>query len=255
MKNHAIETILRVLHGLRNALWYAFHVEFRKVVKRWTPEALGIAALYQRYEELFGLADMLMGQVSKSYFTGRIKAFDRARDECIRGIRYTVKALLKSSNPQKKDAAARMMILLDTYGDVTQKEYDAESAAIDNFLQELHGKYSEDVKILGIADWVDELDNYNRQFETFVDERYAEKAEKPVHKLVNVRTETDAAYGNLIKVIEAVMLTNPEHGLDDFAKELNVVIKHYKTIYAQEKGRKAAKKAPKEVPEIELKNE
>jgi hypothetical protein len=49
-------------------------------------------------------------------------------------------------------------------------------------------------------------------------ERYVEKTEKPDQTLIEVRRAVDASYSNLIKVIEASMIINPDHKLDDFVK-------------------------------------
>jgi hypothetical protein len=241
---HVIEPIIKVLHDLRNELWFSYHLNFRDLVQRWTPAALGIAALYPAYERLVDEADVSLEQVSKSFFTNKIQTMDRSRDECFRGLKLAVKSFLKSSDPQKKEAAEKLTILFDTYGDITKREYDAKSATIYNFLQEVQmpGKYSEDIKTMELTGWVNDLANYSSQFNILVDKRCAEKLQKPERRLVVVRRETDACYGKLITAIEVFMLTNPGHVPDDFIRELNTDIKHYKTVFAQTKGRRNSKK-------------
>jgi hypothetical protein len=229
------------LHSAPNEQWFSFHLEVGGMIKQKTPVLLGIEALYPAYEASVNLADGLLEQLRMSFLTGDIKTLDEQRDDCINGFRSVLKGLLKSIVPEKKKAANIVYKVLGNYGNIAQMNYPAESAAIYNFVQDMEGKYSEEVKTIELTGWVADLKRLNTQFMTLYSERYAEKAEKPDRKLADVRKEVDANYSNLIKVIEAFMLTNPNHELDDFVKQLNVVIKNYKTIYAQAKGRKNSK--------------
>jgi hypothetical protein len=238
--------ISRVLHNTPNEQWFSYHLEFCGMVRQKTPVLLGIEVLYSAYEELVNRADTLLEQLRKSFLTDDIKTLDKQRDECIKGLKTIVKGLLKSSVPEKKQAAYKVKTVLDNYGNITRMNYPAESAAIYNFVQDMEGKYSEDVKTLELTGWIADLKRFNTQFMTLYHERNTEKAGKPGEKLVDVRKETDASYNNLIKAIEVFMLTNPNHGLDDFVRKLNIVIKKYKTISAQAKGRKKPKTEVKE---------
>jgi hypothetical protein len=240
-----IETILRVLGVSKGERWFNFHLEFRNLVRQKTPAALGIEAFFPAYEEQVDVADGLLEQVRKSFLTGDIKTLDGLRDDCFAGFKTAVKAHLKSGNPARKKSAMRLMSVFDTYGDITRLDYGAESAALHNFLQDMNGKYKEDVKTLELTGFVTDLAQYNGQFTALVDERYTERTERPDQKLVEVRREVDTMYGDMIKVIEVFMLTNPDHGLEDFVKKLNLIIKNYKTLYKQEQGRKKSKSEEK----------
>jgi hypothetical protein len=241
-KSNVIIPIVSALGQANNELWFNFHLDFDALTAKWTLTALGIEIPYPAYKALVGKADALLELIIKSRLTGKMKEADELRDEDIRGLRAAAKAFLNSSNPQKKEAAITFMILLDKYGDFTRKSYDAQSAMTYNFLQELKGKYSEEIKTLELTEWVDALELHNNQFVALDRERYVEKTEKPDQTLVEVRRKVDASYSDLIKVIEASMIINPDHKLDDFVKELNIIIKHYKTVFAQGKGRKNKEK-------------
>jgi hypothetical protein len=236
-----IEAILKVLNRAISERWFNYHREFRDMARQKTPEALGIEALFPAYEANVDVADSLMELVRKSFLTADIKALDKLRDDCFTGFKTAAKAHLKSGNAEKRKAANRLMTVFNTYGDVVRLDYGAESAAIYNFLQDMNGKFAGDVKLLELGGFVTDLEQYNSQFTAVVDERYNERTEKPDRKLAELRREVDAMYGNLIKVIESFMLTNPDHGLDDFVRKLNIIIKNYKTLYAQEQGRKKPK--------------
>jgi hypothetical protein len=247
MNSTKIEPVLSALRQAPNERWYNFHREADKIMVRWTPARLGIEALYPAYVDLVQKADVLLEQVSKSWLTGEIKHFDGERDRCINGLKAAVRALLKSPIQDKRVAANKLNILLNTYGDMAKMEYDAETAAVINLLQDLNGsKYAQHVKTAELGDWVTELERFNTRVDELVGERYAEKSEKPAEKLIEVRRDVDSSFGKLLTLIEGTMIANPAHGLNEFVRELNIVIKHYKTLATQDKGRRNAKKTDTE---------
>jgi hypothetical protein len=234
------------LHDAPNERWYNFHREANKIIGRWTPVTLGIEPIYPAYCAQVNTADKLLEQVSKSYLTGKMKAKDAERDDCTRGFTAAVRALLKSPFPKKRDAAEKIVITVDAYGNLPVMEYDAQTSATFNFVQDMEGKHRQDIIDAELTDWIPELKRLNTEFDDLASDRYAERSDKPAEKLVTVRRETDHCFGNILKVIEAAMIMNPDNRLDGFVNEMNVVIKHYKTLAAQSKGRRNANKTDSE---------
>jgi hypothetical protein len=235
------EAFSRVLSTSGNEQWFSFHLGFNDLVKQKTPVLLGIEALYPAYEEKLNLADVLLEQLRKSFLTDDLKTLDTQRDDSLISLKNAIKAHLKSSDNEKRKDAHKVMAVLDNYGNMARMNYPTESAAIYNFVQDMEGKFSREVKNLELNNWVNDVKRFNTRFMTVYNERFAEEAEKPDLKLADVRKDVDAKYNSLIKVIEAFILTNPNHELDDFVRQLNIVIKKYKTIDAQAKGRKNPK--------------
>jgi hypothetical protein len=233
--------IVGVLKRAPNERWFNYHLEFDGIAVKWTPDTLGITALYPEYKTRLGQADLLLEQPVKSFLSSEIETADKLRDEDIRGLKMAVKSFLKSSDPQRKKAATKMMITFDKYGDIAKLDYAAEGGAVYNFLQDMKGKHSEDVKILGLTQWVTDLETHNNQTTSLLKERDAEKVEKPDGKLVTMRKEVDAVFGNILKTVEVSIANNPNHGLDGFVKEVNVLSMRYKAVAAQAKGRKNSK--------------
>jgi hypothetical protein len=240
------EPILNDLKQAPNERWYNFHRESIKIIGRWTPITLGIEPLYPPYCAQVDLADKLLEQVSKSYLTGKMKTKDAERDDCTRGFMAALRALLKSPLPKKRTAAEKIVITADAYGDLPKMEYDAQTSATFNFVQDMEGKHRQDIIDAELTDWVPELKRLNTEFDDLAGDRYAERSDRPSEKLVVVRRDTDSCFSNILKVIEAAMIMNPNHELDRFVTEMNVVIKHYKTLAAQSRGRRNAKKTDSE---------
>jgi hypothetical protein len=76
-----------------------------------------------------------------------------------------VKSGLNHFDPAKREAARRIEIVLDNYGNIAAKALDQETAAIDDLLRELRsGDYPALVDSLALADWLVQLDVENRTF-------------------------------------------------------------------------------------------
>jgi hypothetical protein len=236
------EAILSALGFMKNERWFNYHLEFDGIVVKWTPDVLGVAALYPGYRAKLEQADLLLEQPAKSFLSSEIETADNLRDEDIKGLKTAVKAFLKSSDPEKKKSATKVMITFDKYGNFDKLDYAAEGGAVYNFLQDMKGKHSEDVKTLGVTQWVTDLEKHNNQTTSLLTERDAEKKDKPEGNLKNVRREVDAIFGNMLKTVEVSIMNNPDsHGLDEFVKEVNILSKRYKDVAAQQQGRKNAK--------------
>jgi hypothetical protein len=224
---------------MKNERWFNYHLEFDGIVVKWTPDVLGIVALYTGYKAKLGQADLLLEQPAKSFLSGEIETADNLRDEDIKGLKMAVRSFLKSSDPEKKKSATKVMITFDKYGNFDKLDYAAEGGAVYNFLQDMKGKHSADIATLGLGQWITDLETHNSQTTALLTERDAERTDKPDGKLVTVRKEVDAIFGNMIKTIEVNIVNNPAtHGLDEFVKEVNVLSKRYKDLAAQQQGRK-----------------
>jgi hypothetical protein len=170
---------------------------------------------------------------------------DHARDTVIAGIKDAVKSALRHFDANVREAAYRLKIVIDTYDSpqpVTKLSYDAETAAVNNLLQEFEGKYAADVQTAGLTAWTTELRARNRAFENLADAYTGQQAEKPAFRPLDARKETDGAYRDIVTLISAWMLTDGEDAYKSFVTELNAVIKHYNDLIAQHLGRLEAKK-------------
>jgi hypothetical protein len=238
-----IEPVMEVLNRATNERWFNFILEFGELVNHVPLDVLGITALYPAHLKLVATADDLLEQLRKSRHTAELKTLDTGRDTCTNGLKAAVKVLLKSPVEVKRKAAVNLNILLDSYGDIARKDYAAQTAATYNLLQDLNGKYAADVVAAELTDWVTELERLNKLFADRASARHDEKAEKPEGTLVEIRREVDQSLSRILTVIEATTYTTPTTELTDFVTRLNVLIHSYRTLAAQDKGRRKAKKA------------
>ena len=227
---------------LRNEEWFQFNTEVKTLVEQYAPQTLEIEALFASFLSLYANADEALEIIRKSATTEQIAETDAARDTVFRGFADAVKSANNHFDTIKRAAAKRLQIVFDGYGNLARKSYDEETASIYNFLQEMNGKYANDIMTLGLNDWVMQLEADNQAFETLTKTRDNETSTKTALRMKNVRTETDRCYRDILDRLDALMLINGTLPYEAFVRNLNVRVERYSNTVAQRKGRNAAKK-------------
>ncbi|GBU26345.1 hypothetical protein R83H12_03041 [Fibrobacteria bacterium R8-3-H12] len=216
------------LSHLRNDAHFQFHTEFKDLVASHNPETLKITPQFEAYLPLYARVDEALKKIVKSEFTAKIHEADKARDEIYLGMAETTAAALRHFNPATREAAERLKILLDTYGNVANKPLNEETSAIYNILQELKGKYAADVSSVGIEQWVSELETRNAAFETLVKERFDETAARTTDIVMKqARAQLDDVYKGIVERINALAVVEGVAAYEAFIKTLNAVIAKY----------------------------
>jgi hypothetical protein len=157
-----------------------------------------------------------------------------------------VKSAANHFNADKRNAAGKIRIVLDYYGNIAAKAFDQETAAVDDLLRELNDNHVADVQLLGLTDWLIQLDVENQKFKTLMSERYAETAKRPSTRMKAARSETDKALRALLDMVEALAAVNGADVYLPFVNELNAVSERYKNQLAQAAGRRAKTKTEEE---------
>jgi hypothetical protein len=213
--------------NLRNDAHFQFHTEFRDLVVTQGAEALKIKPQYDAYLPLYGRVDEALKKIVKSEFTAKIHEADKARDEIYVGMAEMNAAALKHFSPEIREAATRLKIVFDTYGNVANKPLNEETSAIYNILQELQGKYAADVATVGIGQWVSELESRNKAFENLVKERFDETAHRSDIVLREARGKLDEAYRIIAERVNALAVVEGAADYENFIRTLNAVVAKY----------------------------
>ena len=229
------------LHFLRNNEIFQFHTEFGKLVKDLDPSKLKIEQLFDKYQVLYKDLDDAMLKISKSAITADITAADQRRDSIFRGMIDANKAALNHFDTEKTEAARRLQIVFDTYGNIARMTLNEQTAATYNLLQELNNKHAADIAAAGIADWVKELEKQNNAFGDLMRDRFDETAAKTSLKVRQVRTDIDSAYRNIVQGITGLAMVDGNGVYDEFINRLNAIVDKYNNNLAQSKRNKTEK--------------
>jgi len=236
------------LVALRNDAHFQFHTEFKDLVTKFGADALKVKTQFAAYLPLYHAEDEALKKVMKSAITAEIQVADKHRDLLFRGMVDANKSALNHFNPQVVEAAKRLKILFDTYGNLAQKTLNEETSGIYNLLQDLSGKYAADAAATMLTDWTAELGAANDAFGKLMKDRYEETALRTDLVLKECRQKADEAYRTITERINALVLVEGEAAYSDFIRNLNAVVDKYLALLAQRQG-KSSKPAAKEKKE------
>ena len=229
---------IQLLH-LRNGVHFQFHTEFRDLVTKQGAEALKIEKQFKDYQGNYQILDEGLKKINKSAITEQIQEADKARDDIWYGILEMNKAAFRHFDSKVVEAAKRLKILFDSYGsgELANKPTNEQTAFTNNVLQELEGKYAEDVKLVGIEQWVAELKARNIVLDKLVKERFEESAAKSDIVVKDARAELDKSYNTIVERINAFAVVEDDVSIfEAFMKEFNVVVDKYATALKRGKN-------------------
>jgi len=224
---------------LHNEEHFQFHTEFKGLVVQNTPATLGIETQYPGYELSFANETEAIAFIRKNPISDEIVVADDKRDFTYRGLDNTIKACGNHFDPLSRQAAARIQVVFDHYGNLTVKPYDEETAAISSLISELNDNHAADVTTLGITGWINELQANNAAFDALMKGRYSKEAVKTQLRMKQVRLEVDTAYKQITNRINALIIVNGETGYKGFVDELNQRIGKYNNNLSVRLGRNA----------------
>jgi ribosomal protein L7/L12 len=225
---------------LHNAEHFQLHTEFKDLVAATGADNLNIAEQHARYLAAYADEDTAFKKIVKSAATEEVEAADRRRDATFRGLVTTVQGALHHFEPAQAEAARRLCIVLDTYGNLAAKPLHEETAELYNLLQELHGQWLPEVGALGLQGWVSKLQADNAAIDSLIKDRNTEGAAKTQLTVKEARRAVDAAYHAITERINALIVVEGEAPYADFVGKLNGFITTYENKVAQREGRAKA---------------
>jgi hypothetical protein len=226
------------LPRLRNEEHFQFHTDFKNLTESSNPASLGIAETFENYLVQHGNEKEALDVIRKSAVTDDIAEADALRDDIYKGLRDAMKAAGRHFLPEKQQAATRIQVVLDHYNGLSIKPYDEETAAITSMIAEL-ATHAADITLLGLSDWVSELQANNEAFDSLKKARYSEIASKTQLRMKQTRVAADDAYTRVTERINALAIVNGDAAYAAYINELNQRIASYSNLLAQRKGRNA----------------
>ena len=140
-------------HNLRNEEHYQFQTEFAGLVNQFTPTALGIESQYVVYQSKLANETEALDVVRKSALTTPIAEADHTRDSTNRGMCDTIVGATHHFKIAKREAAERLKIVLDHFGNINKKTFNEQTAAIKALISDFRTIHADDVATLSIGDW------------------------------------------------------------------------------------------------------
>ncbi|MDR2424634.1 MAG: DUF6261 family protein [Prevotellaceae bacterium] len=225
------------LASLRNEEWFQLFTELKNLVDTYGAENLNIAVLYAAFLIQYNNADKALDLILKSVDTDKMEAADMKRDHTYRGLVDAVKSALNHFDPAKQKAAEEINVVVKHFGNLATKSGNEETAGLYNFTQMLGNEYAAQTSLLGLGDWVTELQSNNEAYEALVKDRNNETTSRTSLRMRAVRKDADEVYRQIVERLEALMTLNSLPTTEEFVNKWNGFLKRYADVIAM-RGKK-----------------
>ena len=224
------------LSRFRNDEHFQFHTEVKELINMFDAEKLNIIAQFNTYKSCYLFEDEAYKKIIKSAITKDIEAASRRRGIIFSGMAGIIKSALKHFNKDVAEAAYRIKILFDTYGNLSEKPLNEATSAIYNFIQELLSKSREkDVEAVHLKEWIIQLEVENKNVESLIMKRDDENSVKTHLSMKECRLELDRAYISIVELINAMILIEGNSKYSAFVDRINTCIDRYGQLLARRK--------------------
>jgi hypothetical protein len=203
------------LTRVHNDEHFQFCTDFINLVNAVGVSRLKVQKLFDAFLPLYRQEDEALKKITKSALTSKIEKADRARDTVFRGMVDANRAALNHFTAGVAEAAERLQIVFDTYGNLAKKSHMEETSAVTNLLAELMQNHQANMSLVGLNVWAEELDKRNAVVQTLMNTRADENAGRTSLVLKEVRARVDDAYQALVTRIDALALLDGDSELED----------------------------------------
>ncbi|MDE7226871.1 MAG: hypothetical protein K2N31_00930 [Treponemataceae bacterium] len=165
---------------------------------------------------------------AKSLTTDKIAEADRLRDQLYAGYKKAVSGYANFPVEDMAEAAKILQQHVKDYKIDTQAQLDKETGLLVNFIQDLEGKFAEQVKALSLGAFVEKLKAANEEVRALTGQRTDERSAKTAGALKAARAVSDEAYRMLVLHVNAHALLEGEADYAAFIDYVNTEIAHFK---------------------------
>ena len=238
------------LSKFRNGEHFQFMTDVKDGITAATPAALNLDTVYPRFETAYTALDNVLRVDAGSVKTEQLVIADGGRDDTWSALNLRIRATLLSPIEKEVEAAKRLKRVFDLYGNVRQLSYNEETGLLTNLVDDLAKPDNDaDCTTLKITQWVSALKERNEAFQTLLNERNTEYANKESGDVKAARIVIDPIYDEVVSRLNAmVTLDMASAEAQTFIKELNQKIKYYESTLAARAGRNDSEE--EEIPPI-----
>ena len=165
---------------------------------------------------------------AKSLLTDKIAEADKERDRLYAGYKKAVSGYEGFPDDAMAEAAKALTQHIKDYKISPQMQMDKETGLLVNFIQDLEGKFSEQIKALSLGAFVEKLKASNESLRELTAQRTDERSAKTAGALKTAREASDEAYKLLVQHVNARALIEGEDTYSAFIDYANTEIEHFK---------------------------
>jgi hypothetical protein len=170
---------------------------------------------------------ILIASSHSSLLTEQLEETDQRIDRDLTGINAVIFSFLHHFDPVKVAAAKAIEKRLNDFGDIRSKPYSEESTAVQLLVQVLFVEFKDEILLLGLSDWVVDLDAAEKIFTALFDQRNTELADRIKGDIPELRHMMEELYHKMNDRVMADVVTNGDAKCGEFIKQVNEQITHY----------------------------
>ena len=221
------------LSQLRNDEHCQLHIKVIELIEKYGTKKLNVETAYNEYTTLLLLEQEALRLTGRSVSARQLAEADFERDLIYKGLIDAVKSNRNHFNGIKAASAERVLLLLQRFGNMAQKGYYEETAAINKLTQAATGEHIADFTLLQLNEWMKELTDKNKTFEVLLNSRVGELWPQTDLRMKQVRPLLDNAFRTLVNRLNALMLVFGATHYTPFVKEMNACIEKYNLLITQ----------------------
>ena len=226
---------------MRNNEHFQFMTDVKNAMETATPVSLNMEAVFPEFTSACDDLNSALLVDQGSIKTEQIAALDELRDRTWSALGERIRATLICPVEAEAESAKSLKRVFDLYGNIRKMSYNEETAALTNLIEDMEKpENAEHCNTMGMMHWVDALKQQNTGFQSLLDARNAEEANKESGDVKAARDGIDPVYEKIVDRANALVeleMASPE--LQAFIRELNQRIKYYKETLAVRSGRRA----------------
>ena len=201
-----------------------------------------ILALVKILEDELKEEDAAIVYLQKNELTEPIAIADSNRDRVYSGLRYYVRAYSFSLDEAEIESARRLQVLIDNYGKMNSRNYNKQSVALKNFLDDVANYNADDIETIGAENWISLLQETNNKVIKLIEDRFELNVDRTSKMTREVRSNVDTIYYRIAAMLEAGYMISKAASYANVIDKVNERIHYFKTTLAIHQGHLDAKK-------------
>ena len=214
--------------GMTNAAHFLFVSNIAERAEKDAAVAEKCAAQVKALRDAVTAEDENLKLSAKSLLTDKIADADKERDRLYAGYKKAVSGYEGFPDDAMAEAAKALAQHIKDYKISPQMQMDKETGLLVNFIQDLEGKFSEQIKALSLGAFVEKLKASNESLRELTAQRTDERSAKTAGALKTAREASDEAYKTLVQHVNARALIEGEEAYSAFIDYANTEIEHFK---------------------------
>ena len=211
--------------------------QIRGIVTQNSALVSALGTVWTAFTAAYDAFDNAYAQSRKWSQTADLETLDTERDHALSGFIGALKSMQSSPNATKQTGAKYLMFIREKYTLNASDEYMKETTAISQMIQEMEGdsQATTALSTTGLDEWLQDLKAKNAAFLQKMNERTEAQAGQQKGIVREKRLAAEAAYKNVVKLINAAAIMEIPAGLDYSAAIdlLNAEVEHYRQILAR----------------------